>query len=111
MIRKASFILLALLLGTIAYFTYNIKFIRTGTIVEIRKDAIVVRGSGQHDPDYVFPVEEKSRFYDKDGNEISLSELKVGDHVKVKLFPRSYGGRGISVIVRKQKTVRWIKIL
>lgn len=111
MIRKTSFILLALLLGTGAYFTYNAKFIRTGTIVEIRKDAIVVRGSGQHDPDYVFPIEEKSRFYDRNGNEISLSELRVGDRVEIRLFPRSYGGRGISVIVRKQKAIKWVKVL
>lgn len=108
MVRSVIFIVLAVVFVASAYFTYNLKFIRTGTIVEIRKDAIVVRGLGKHEPDYVLPIEEKSRFYDKDGNEISLSELKVGDRVKVKLFPRSYGG---IFLVRKQKTIRWLKVL
>jgi len=68
--------ILIVVFGISAYFTFTVRFIRTGSIVEIRKDEIVVRGEGMHEPDYVLPIEEKSRFYDSRGNSITFSELK-----------------------------------
>lgn len=108
MLRAISFIVLATVLGIGSYIIFNAKYIRMGTIVDISKDAIVVQGTGAYDPAYVLPLDEKSRFYDSRGNEIALSELKVGSRVKVKLFPRSYGG---IFLVRQQKTIRWLKVL
>ncbi|MFH1963828.1 MAG: hypothetical protein ABIJ30_13325 [bacterium] len=101
------FIILALALGIGSYFKYYVDLIRIGTIVEIRKDAIVVQGAGPHDPAYILYLAKNSRFYNSKGGEIILSEFKVGERVRVKLFPRSY--RGI-LLARKQKVVRWVKV-
>lgn len=108
MLRLITFIIFATVLGIGFYIIFNAKYIRTGTVVEVRKDAIVVQGEGAYEPDYVLPLDEKSRFYDSEGKEITLLELKAGDRVKVKLFPRSYGG---IFLARKQKTIRWVKVL
>jgi hypothetical protein len=108
MLRITAFTVLVIVLCVASYITFNAKYIRTGTIVEIRKDAIVVQGGSPYEPAYVLPIEEKSRFYDLKGNETTLSGLKPGDRVKIKLFPRSYGG---IFLVREQKTVRWVKVL
>jgi len=106
--RYIVIIILASLLGIGAYFRYYVDLIRIGTIVEIRKDAILVQGAGPHDPAQVLYLGKKSRFHDSKDDETTLSALKVGDRVKVKLFPRSYGG---IIHVRKYKTVRWVKVL
>jgi hypothetical protein len=108
MSRIIAFTVLVIVLGLASYITFNAKYIRTRTIVEIRKDAIVVRGEPPYKPAYVLPLEEKSRFYDLKGNKTTLSSLKPGDRVKIKLFPRSYGR---IFLVRKQRTVKWVKVL
>jgi len=108
MLRAITIIVIVTVLGIGSYIIFNAKYIRTGTILDIRKDAIVLQGSGPHDPAYVLLLEEKSRFYNSKGHEIALSELKVGNRVQVKLFPRSYGR---IFLVRQQKTIRWVKVL
>lgn len=107
-LKKITFIALVVILGIGCFFIFNVKYIRIGIILDIRQNAIVLKGSGPYDPSYILPVEEKSRFYNSNGDEITLSKLKIGDRVKVKLFPRSYGG---IFLVRQQKTIRWLKIL
>lgn len=106
--RLITFIILATVLGIGFFIIFNARYIRTGTIVEVRKDAIVVQGEGAYEPAYVLLIEKNSQFYNSEGKEITLSELRVGDRVKVKLFPRSYGG---ILLARKQKTIRWVKVL
>lgn len=108
MAKAISIIVIIAVLGIGSYIIFNAKYIRTGTVLDIRKNAIVLQGSGPYDPAYVLPLEEKSRFYNSKGSEIALSELKVGNQVKVKLFPRSYGG---IFLMRQQKTIRWVKVL
>lgn len=100
--------ILAAVLGIGSYVIFNVKYIRTGTILDIRKDAIVLQGSGSQDPAYVLLLDEKSRFYNSKGLEIALSELKVGNRVQVKLFPRSHGR---IFLARQQKIIRWVKVL
>jgi len=108
MIRKISFIVIAVLIGLGSFIMFNAKYIRIGTIVEIRNDAIVIQSNNADELPYVLPFDKKSRFYNAVGIDTAVSALKVGDRVKVKLFPRSYGG---IIRVRKYKTVRWIKVL
>lgn len=99
---------------------FNSKYIRTGTIVELRDDAIVVHHDS--DPSFVIgdvlPLEnasethwiykEKTTFYDANGNEISYSALKIGNKVKVQMFPRTYGK---IFQVRKCKTIKELHIM
>lgn len=108
LIRFIVFIILAVVLGIGAYFKYYVVYIRTGTIVEVREDTISVQGAGSHDPVHVLYFDRKSRFYNSKGGEITLSELKAGDHFKAKLFKKLYGG---IVRARKYRTIKWLKIL
>ncbi len=107
-LKRIIYTVLSVLIGLVFSFNFYLKYSRIGTIVDIREDAIVLQGDGPYDPAYVLKLEDKSRFYNSDGDKITLSELKLGNHVKIQLFPRVYGG---IFLVREQKTINWVKVL
>jgi len=109
-IKKATRLIITFILAIIvvvgAFIQFNAHYTTGGIIVEVKEDTIVIKelaygGTGN------LPLEEKSRFYDINGKEIPLSGLKIGDHVKVRLFPRM----DWIFFKRPRNTVRWIRVL
>lgn len=75
MSRMITLILLVIVLAFASYITFDSKYIRSGSIVEIRKDAIVVQGRSPYEPAYVLPIDERSREKAQD-NQVSKGFIR-----------------------------------
>jgi hypothetical protein len=107
-LKRIWIILISLIIIAPSYFIYHVRYIREGKLIEIRKHSIVIRTIENIDGGSIYQLETKSRIYNTQGKEIFLSDLHPGDHVKIKLFPRVFGGL---FSVRGRKTIKWVQVL